>query len=272
MKLEKRWAIETEMLLSQSVKKRFNFAVYGMAFGEALSIASEKISGNGKILFDSSSVALAKTLIPSILDVSIFDKKNINLVDPAELLGKAAPLALIFNENANFQQIAGFTEKYIAKNNADISEILGIILYINIIFRLYHYDDFQQAVKKTISLAQNYFKGTKYQSEMVNYAILLDKPANSRPKRSDISGDFQYYLSASIYSCIIRTSFEESLIEAITFLPGSTVIGAMAGAMAGLYYKSDSFSEGWLDDLECGKKLDDLLTRLTKLSRLVSSK
>jgi hypothetical protein len=269
MKLEKRWVIETEILLSQSVKKRFNSVVCGMAFGEALSIASERNSGNDRTLFDDLTVALAKTLIPSILDISVFDRKIINLADSTELLEKAAPLALIFKEDANFQQIADFTENYIAKNNINNSEMLGIILYINIIFRLYHYDDFQQAIKETISVAQKYFEGTKYQNEMVNYAILLSKPINSRPNRSDIGGAFQYYLSASIYSCITQASFEESLMDAVSFLPDSRVIGAMTGAMAGLYYKLDSFPETWLSNLGCEKRLNDLLTKFSKLCKLI---
>ena len=253
MTFKKSWQIENEMLHSDLIKKRFYATVYGMAFGEAMCIAGD-----------------VPVLLKEITNSTILDKKNIKLSDPVELLKRCGPLALVFGEEFSFQEIVSFIEEYFSKNNINKTQFLGIIIYINILFRLYHYDNFQRAIDETINDCKNHIPA-EYKSEFADYELLFNKQFGSRPDNENNTNSFQYYLLAAVYCCISEDSYENTIRTASTFTSDSGIIGSMAGAMAGLYYyKNDGFPEERLAGLECEIFLDVLLTKFHKLSKMAS--
>jgi ADP-ribosylglycohydrolase len=250
---EELWQIKNEMLLSISIKDRFYSTVYGMVFGEAMCIA-------GKV----------PALLKEITKKTILDKKNIKQSASEEMLKRCAPLALVFGEDYSFQKIIIFIEKYFGKNKINKTQFLGIIIYINILFRLYHYDSFQRAFDETINECKNYIPD-EYKSEFSGYEFLLNKQFQSRPDKRNNTNSFQYYLLAAIYCCISQDSYESTIRTADTFTSDSNIIGSMAGAMAGLYYyKNDGFPEEWLAGLECDNYLKILFTKFNKICKIAS--
>jgi len=252
MTLEKQWQIENEMLLSDLIKKRFYSTVYGMAFGEAMCTAGD-----------------VPVLLKEITNKTILEKKNIRLSDPAELLKRCGPLALVFGEEFSFQEIVSFIEEYFNENNINKTQFLGIIIYINILFRLYHYDSFQRAFDETINDCKNHIPA-EYKNEFAEYELLFNTQFDSKPDNENNTNSFQHYLLAAVYCCISQDSYENTIRTASTFTSDSGVIGSMAGAMAGLYYyKNNGFPEEKLDGIKCEIFLDVLLTKFHKLSKMI---
>jgi len=253
MTLGKRWQIENEIILSISIKDRFYSTVYGMAFGEAICIP-----GN------------VPALLKEITKKTILDKKNIKQSVPEELLKRCAPFALVFGEDYSFKKIIIFIEKYFGKNKINKTQFLGIIMYINILFRLYHYDNFQRAFDETINDCKNHIPAG-YKNELAGYEQFFNKQFQSRPDKENNTNSFQYYLLAAIYCCISQDSYESTIRTAGTFTSDSNIIGSMAGAMAGLYYyKNDGFPEEWLAGLECDNYLKILFTKFNKICKIAS--
>jgi len=253
MTLEKYCDIENETLLSISIKKRFNSTVYGMAHGMATCTAGD-----------------VKSILSDLSEKTILDKKNNKQLSPVELLKRCAPLALVFGDEFSFLDIVSFIEEYFSKNNINKTQFLGVFIFINIMFRLYYFDDFQRAFDETINDCKKHIPA-EYKSEFAAYEQFFNKQFQSRPDKEYNTNGFQYYLLAAAYCCINQDSYEKTIKTVGIFTPDSDVISSMAGAMAGLYYyKNDGFPKELLAGQECEKYLDSLLTKFYKICKLAS--
>jgi ADP-ribosylglycohydrolase len=177
---------------------------------------------------------------------------------------------LIFGEEFSFREIVFFIENYFSKNKINKTQFLGIIIYINILFRLYHYDNFQRALDETINDCKNQISA-EYKSEFTDYELFLSKNFSTKPEKENNTNSFQYYLLGIVYCCISQNSYENTVKTASTFTLNSGIIGSMAGAMAGLYYyKNDGFPKELFAAPEYVNYLDSLFTQFHKISKTAS--
>lgn len=66
----------------------------------------------------------------------------------------------------------------------------------------------------------------------------------------------------AIYSFIVKESFEDSVIYAVSLGGDADTIGAMAGALAGAYYGYESIPKEWLHQLENNEYIETLAFNL----------
>ena len=253
MKLEKRWAIENEIILEQSIKRRLLSIIYGIIFGEAIGKLSQNTTFD-TTCFSEVHKKSADSVLDNFINASIFNKSKANNLDAHSLIKRIAPIVVAFGEDKKFEYIKNFLEKYLEKKNLDTCNMLGIIIYVEIIFRLFHYDDYDRSMDETAIACKEYLNDSLYTETLSRYNKIFNKNLNSSIKINTEEDVFPYCLSASIICCRNNDSFEKTLYAISNFSSHAALIGAMTGAMAGIYYQIGKMPENWVNQL--GRKND----------------
>ena len=67
---------------------------------------------------------------------------------------------------------------------------------------------------------------------------------------------------SSLYDALIVSSTEEAIVSAVNRGGDTDTVGAIAGAVAGARFGSDSLPERWLSELNNREELEDLASAL----------
>ena len=260
MTLIRRWAIDNEILLEVSIRKRLLSILYGIIFGEAIGISSQT-AAQGIICFGEEEINIANSVLDNLIDSTVCDKKNIKNIDGNNLVKRIAPIVILFGEDKNFVYMKSFLEKYLKIANISVSEMLGIIIYMELMYRLFHYDDYERSLEKTALACKEHLTGSVYENSLLEYNCVFDRKNNLSPKIESGKDIFPYCLSASMFCCRNNNSFEKALFAVSDFSTHGGIIGAITGAMAGIYYQIDNIPGGWINGLGRKEDIDSLLEK-----------
>jgi len=182
-------------------------------------------------------------------------------------LMRIAPLAFVMGDCFDFPKLVRLVEKYAVITHAHPRSTLGCIIYTGILFRLFHYDEFNRAFDIVIELCRQHLSTTKYEAEFSGYERIFRKNIKNLEKREIVSDGYVVHsLEAALWCCLRTNSFQEAVLEAVNLGGDTDTIGAITGTMAGAFYKIDGIPKNWLDAVIRKDDIADLLNRFCSKS------
>jgi ADP-ribosylglycohydrolase len=144
--------------------------------------------------------------------------------------------------------------------NADIHYTLGCIIYLEILFRLYHNDDLEHALDITNELCNEYLIGTKYEAELQHYNLMLSKQIKEISE-NELGADM---LDSAVWCCLKNNDFKSTILASINLGRSTHIRTVLAGTIGGVLYK-----ESWENNRE---EWENMLLKVAGIASIVSDK
>jgi ADP-ribosylglycohydrolase len=229
--LKEKWAIDSLVLNTGAIATRLYPAIYGAILGDSRNVGEKnKWSGISVNLF---------SLMEEIITGQHKDE-FLKKYDTIDLITYISPLVFTFAEKFDFLLIQRTVEKYVKVTLDGISERLGCIIYLEILFRLYHNDDFEGARKITAELCSEYLINTEYASCLPEYDRILRGDIKNIPHAEpNHNFDIVHTLEIAIWCCQNSLGVQDAISKAVSSHENSATIATLTGTMAGLYFRED---------------------------------
>ena len=137
--------------------------------------------------------------------------------------------------------------------------LIGCDIYIAVLFYILHGKEKNYALDKALEKIKKYvLKNKDLQYGFSKYQRLYNKNFPLLPESKISSKGYVVdTLEAALWSFLTTNSYRECILKAVNLGNDTDTIGAVAGAMAGLYYAGQNdkdIPEDWISDLQ-GKDL-----------------
>ncbi|WP_038245955.1 ADP-ribosylglycohydrolase family protein [Virgibacillus salexigens] len=174
---------------------------------------------------------------------------------------RIAPLVFVLYNEFNFMKKVEFIKSFTKLTHAHPRSIVGSIIFIEFLFRLYHNNTPQEALNVIKRLFdKNFDESHNYQQELNCYARLFDNEFFELDKvEINSDGYVVHTLEAAIWCLGNSTNFVEAVLKAVNLGDDTDTIAAITGNMAGMYYKMKEIPSEWLDKIARKRDIDKLV-------------
>ncbi|MFS0602642.1 ADP-ribosylglycohydrolase family protein [Peribacillus frigoritolerans] len=185
---------------------------------------------------------------------AMFDNGNGTLM-------RVAPVAFILINNFNFIEKIQTIKKYTEVTHAHPRSVVGSIIYVEFLLRLYYNNSPEDAIRQTKKLFdENFDKDHIYQKELQSYSRIFEEDFFSLPQEEMQSDGYVVHtLEAAIWCLGNSDSFSEAVLKAVNLGDDTDTVGAITGTMAGMYYKMDDIPKEWLEKITRKEDIDELI-------------
>jgi ADP-ribosylglycohydrolase len=246
MTLAQRWEIEDNAFHRHSVFSRLYPVVYGGIIGSIYG-AQDKTHPQ--------SIAHITKLLELLCS-----KKHDEGFDAGLYL---SPLLFLEPDNFDFSFMVDKVSRFSGTASNDV--LLGHIIYMTYLFRLYHNDDYERALNITVELCEGNLAHSVYAVEFFRYRSIMDKKIRGIPA-TELSGtgDTAYVLEVAMWCCLNNRTFTDTIHASANFPKAAELIGHLAGTMAGLFYRLDGILDDLLESIPQKEDIDNLIDKYGK--------
>lgn len=184
---------------------------------------------------------------------------------------RIGPLAFTFFNNFNFIEKVSLIKKYTEITHAHPRSIVGSIIYVEFLLRLFYNNSPQRALNEISELfEENFDVDHPYTTELQHYSRLFSPGFYNLPEneiRSD--GYVVHTLEAAIWCLGNTSSFKEAVLRAVNLGDDTDTVASITGTMAGILHKVDghlsrhmeAIPAEWLDAIVRKDEIDELLNK-----------
>jgi len=174
---------------------------------------------------------------------------------------RISPLAFVLKKEFDFVKKSEVIKQYTEITHAHPRAIVGSIIYVQLLIRLYHNQSFEKAIKEIQQLFYENFKQDHvYTRELEHYKRIFSGNFFSTSKDEIISDGYVVHtLEAAIWCLGTTASFKEAVLKAVNLGEDTDTVASITGALAGMYYKMDQIPEQWLDKIVRKEDIDKLI-------------
>ncbi|MCY9004374.1 ADP-ribosylglycohydrolase family protein [Peribacillus frigoritolerans] len=178
-------------------------------------------------------------------------------------LMRIAPVAFILINNFNFIEKIQTIKKYTEVTHAHPRSVVGSIIYVEFLLRLYYNNSPEDAIRQTKKLFdENFDKDHIYQKELQSYSRIFEEDFFSLPQEEILSDGYVVHtLEAAIWCLGNSNSFSDAVLKAVNLGDDTDTVGAITGTMAGMYYKMDDIPKEWLEKIIRKEDIDELINQ-----------
>jgi hypothetical protein len=175
-----------------------------------------------------------------------------------------SPLLFLEPDNFDFSFMVDKVARFsVAASGA---ALLGRIIYMTYLFRLYHNDDYERALDITVELCEENLTNPVYTAEFVHYKSIMDKRIKVLPvEEFSETCDTAYALEAALWCCLTNKTFKDTIYASARFPKSAELIGYLAGTMAGLFYRLDGIPDDLPGTIPQKQFIDSLLDKYSKI-------
>jgi ADP-ribosyl-[dinitrogen reductase] hydrolase len=144
--------------------------------------------------------------------------------------------------------------------------LIGCGIYSLLVRELLQYDNKNEALRQTATLALEYYKKEpQFNDELSHYMRILSLEIPYLTE-ADInsSGYIIDTLEASIWCFFKHTTSYDIILSAVNLGLDTDTTGAVAGGLGGLLYGTDSIPADWLNSLARKNEIQDLINRFAE--------
>lgn len=174
---------------------------------------------------------------------------------------RIAPLAFMFYNEFDFMKKAEIIKRYTEITHAHPRAIVGSIIYIEFLLRLYHNNSFEDSIYQIQKLFnENYDKNHIYCKELTHYKRIFSENFFSTPEEEIQSDGYVVHtLEAAIWCLGNTSSFKEAILKAVNLGGDTDTIASITGSLAGMYYKMEGIPDEWLEKIARKQDVDQLI-------------
>ncbi|AGA23878.1 ADP-ribosylglycohydrolase family protein [Bacillus subtilis] len=176
-------------------------------------------------------------------------------------LMRISPLVFILHKEFDFVKKAEMIKKYTEITHAHPRAIVGSIIYVELLLRLYYNNSIDTSLREVKELFdENFKKEHIYHKELTHYKRIFEKSFLNTPReeiRSD--GYVVHTLEAAIWCFGTTSSFTEAVLTAVNLGEDTDTVASITGSIAGMYYKLDGIPGDWLEKIARKQDVDKLI-------------
>lgn len=137
-------------------------------------------------------------------------------------------------------------------------------IYTHAAVRLIAGDSLQVAIKQGIAKAVDWYAhSASYHEELRCYSRLMDGGLEALAEGYIKSSGYVVDTLEAAFWCLLTTSsYSECVLKAVNLGEDTDTVAAVAGGLAGLYYRESGIPRAWLDALQNRAIIDAVCTRL----------
>ncbi|AIK40050.1 ADP-ribosylglycohydrolase family protein [Bacillus pseudomycoides] len=179
---------------------------------------------------------------------------------------RISPLVFLLHNEFDFVKKTEVIKKYTEITHAHPRSIVGSIIYIELLLRLYHNNSLEKSIKEILELFnENFNVNHLYRKELKRYMRIFSKDFFNIPEKEILSGGYVVQtLEAAIWCLGNSATFKEAVLKAVNLGEDTDTVAAITGALAGMYYKMDNIPEEWLKKIARKKDIDELIGEFYK--------
>ncbi|AZK48549.1 ADP-ribosylglycohydrolase family protein [Paenibacillus lentus] len=178
-------------------------------------------------------------------------------------LMRIAPLVFILFNNFNFMEKVHTIKKYTEITHAHPRSIVGSIIYIEFLIRLYYNNSPEESrweIKKLFD--ENFEDEHIYRKELQHYSRIFDENFFLLPPDEIFSSGYVVHtLEAALWCLGSTNSYREAVLKAVNLGEDTDTVAAITGALAGMNYKMEGIPEEWLAKIARKENIDELLEK-----------
>lgn len=150
-------------------------------------------------------------------------------------------------------------------HNHNISHI-SCFFYIQFLLNILKYDKIEAYNKTNEDLKILFESNEELKTEELNFYKLMNNVYEESEENIYSTGYVIYSLEASIWSFMNTNNYKDAVLKAVNLGEDTDTIGAITGAISGLYYGMDNIPEEWINKLV---KKDYIKSYANKISQLI---
>lgn len=174
---------------------------------------------------------------------------------------RIAPLAFMLNNDFDFDKHVKIIKQYTEITHAHPRAIVGSFIYVELLVRMSLNDSLEKAIQNIQLLFNHIFNEEHpYRKEFQHYERIFKDNFFNIPEEEVLSGGYVVHtLETAIWCLGTTSSFKEAVLKAVNLGDDTDTVGAITGALAGMYYKMESIPKDWLEKIVRKDKVDELI-------------
>lgn len=180
-------------------------------------------------------------------------------------LMRISPILFVTVLNNNLQRIIEMVKTFSSITHRHPRSVLGCIIYIEFLARLYLNDNFDRALDMTVDFCNIYIEDMDLKKEFPHYQRILNKEI-TKLTRTDINSDGYIVnsLEAALWCFATTNSYQEAVLKAVNLGGDTDTIAFLTGTIAGLKYGIDSMPKEWINQLARINDIKELCSRFSE--------
>lgn len=172
---------------------------------------------------------------------------------------------LIFNE-FDFLKKAELVKKYTEVTHSHPRSIVGSIIYVELLQRLYCNNDFSVGIQRVLNLFNTFLPQDHiYMKELKNYMRIFDKDFFKLGEDEIMSDGYVVHtLEAAIWCLGTTDNFKDAVLKAVNLGGDTDTVASITGSLAGMMYKMESIPKEWIDKIADKENVDNLINNFFK--------
>ncbi|UFT98802.1 ADP-ribosylglycohydrolase family protein [Radiobacillus kanasensis] len=174
---------------------------------------------------------------------------------------RISPLVFRLYNEFDFVKKSEIIKKYTEITHAHPRAIVGSIIYVELLLRIYHNRSLENSLQDVHKLfTENFKEDHEYSKELKHYNRILDEDFFGTPQEKIISDGYVVHtLEAAIWCLGNTTSFKDAILKAVNLGEDTDTVASITGSLAGMYYKMDGIPEVWLEKIVRKHDVDQLI-------------
>ncbi|AKG33272.1 ADP-ribosylglycohydrolase family protein [Paenibacillus durus] len=176
---------------------------------------------------------------------------------------RISPLVFTLYNEFDFVKKTEIIKQYTEITHAHPRAIVGSIIYIEFLIRLYHNNSFEKSIKEIQELFnENFGEEHVYLKELRYYKRIFNENFFGTPQEEILSDGYVVHtLEAAIWCLGNTASFKEAVLKAVNLGEDTDTVASITGSLAGMYYKMDEIPEEWLEKIVRKQDIDELIKK-----------
>ncbi len=165
-------------------------------------------------------------------------------------LMRMSPVLFMTILNKDLQGTIKLIREYSGITHRHPRAVLGCVIYIVFLMRIYFFEDFGKALDMTVDVCNRIIVDLDLRNEFIYYQRILGKKIAGLERREICSdGYIVNSLEAALWCCVSTNSYQEAVLRAVNLGGDTDTIAFIAGTIAGLKYGIDGIPEEWVEQL-----------------------
>ncbi|NPC93891.1 ADP-ribosylglycohydrolase family protein [Bacillus sp. WMMC1349] len=176
---------------------------------------------------------------------------------------RISPLIFRLYNEFDFMKKTEIIKQYTEITHAHARAVVGSIIYIELLLRLYHNNSLEESLQSVYNLFVKTFEDDHiFIKELKHYERIFDYDFLRTPQEDIQSGGYVVdTLEAAIWCLGNTSSFRDAVLKAVNLGEDTDTVASITGTLAGMYYKMDGIPEEWLEKIVRKQDIDQLIKR-----------
>lgn len=165
-------------------------------------------------------------------------------------LMRISPVLFITIFEKNPQSLIRKVRTYSGVTHRHPRSVLGCIIYIEFLKRIYLNDDFDRSLDMTVDFCNNFLQDMDLRNEFTHYHRIFNKEI-IKLKREEIHSDGYVVnsLEAALWCFATTNTYQQAILKAVNLGGDTDTIAFLTGTIAGLKYGIDNIPDKWISQL-----------------------